>query len=82
VGSHSPLEGILLTQGLNPGPLHCKRIPYHLSHKGSHQERYLNTKYKNQLKMDIENYIHTMEYYSATYTKKGNPAIYNSMDGP
>ena len=32
--------------------------------------------------LDIENYIHTMEYYSATYTKKGNPAIYNSMDGP
>ena len=46
VGSHPPLEGILLTQGLNPGLLRCRRIPYHLSHQGSHQGRYLNTKYK------------------------------------
>ena len=24
-----------MTQGLNPGLLHCRKIPYHLSHKGS-----------------------------------------------
>ena len=36
VGSHPPLEGILLTQGLNPGLLRCRRIPYHLSHQGSY----------------------------------------------
>uniref|UniRef100_A0AAA9U082 Regulation of nuclear pre-mRNA domain-containing protein n=1 Tax=Bos taurus TaxID=9913 RepID=A0AAA9U082_BOVIN len=32
------LEGIFPTQGLNPGLLHCKWIPYHLSHQGSPDE--------------------------------------------
>ena len=35
VGSHSLLQGIFTTQGSNPGLLHCKRILYQLSHKGS-----------------------------------------------
>ena len=35
VGSHSFLQGILLTQGLNPGLLHCRRIPYRVSHQRS-----------------------------------------------
>ena len=35
VGSLSLLQGILLTQGLNPGLLHCRGILYWLSHKGS-----------------------------------------------
>ena len=35
VGSLSLLQGIFPTQGLNPGPLHCRRILYQLSHKGS-----------------------------------------------
>ena len=33
---YSFLQGILTTQGLNSGLLHCKRILYHLSHQGSH----------------------------------------------
>ena len=33
VGSLSLLQGIVPTQGLNPGLLHC--IPHQLSHKGS-----------------------------------------------
>ena len=32
VGSHSLLQGIFLTQGWNPGLLHCRGIPYHLTH--------------------------------------------------
>ena len=32
---HSLLQGILLTQGSNPGLLHCQQILYHLSHQGS-----------------------------------------------
>ena len=28
-------KGIFPTQGLNPGLLHCRWIPYHLSHEGS-----------------------------------------------
>ena len=32
VGCHSLLQGIFLTQGLNPGLLHCRWTFYHLSH--------------------------------------------------
>ena len=35
VGCHVLLWGIFLTQGLNPGILHCGQILYHLSHQGS-----------------------------------------------
>ena len=35
VGSRSLLQGIFPTQGLNRGLLHCRWIPYQLSHKGS-----------------------------------------------
>ena len=35
VGCHFLLQGILPTQGLNPGLLHCKQIAYPLSHQGS-----------------------------------------------
>ena len=35
MGSHSLLQGIFPTQGLNPVLLHCKRIIYLLSHQGS-----------------------------------------------
>ena len=35
VGSHSFLQGILPTQGSNPGLLHCRWILYHLSHQGN-----------------------------------------------
>ena len=32
---HSLLQRIFPVQGLNPGLLHCRLIPYHLSHQGS-----------------------------------------------
>ena len=35
VGSLSLLQGIFVTQGLNPGPPHCRRILYQLSYQGS-----------------------------------------------
>ena len=34
VSCHALLQGILLTQGSNPGLLHCRCILYHLSHQG------------------------------------------------
>ena len=34
-GCHSLLQGIFLTQGSNPGLLHCRQIVYHLTHQGS-----------------------------------------------
>ena len=33
VGSHSFLQGIITTQGLNPGLPHCRQILYQLSHQ-------------------------------------------------
>ena len=39
VGSHSLLQGIFLTQELNPGLLHCRWILYHLSHQRSPPSR-------------------------------------------
>ena len=35
VGSHFLLQGIFLTQGLNPGLLHCRRTLYQSSHQRS-----------------------------------------------
>ena len=35
VGSHSLLQGIFPTQGLNPGLPHCRQILYQLSHQWS-----------------------------------------------
>ena len=35
VGCHALLQGIFPTQGSNPGLLHCRQIPYYLSHRGS-----------------------------------------------
>ena len=37
VGYHSLLQVISLTQGSNPGLLHCRKILYHLIHQGSPQ---------------------------------------------
>ena len=34
-GSHSLLQGIFPTQGLNLGLRHCRQILHHLSHQGS-----------------------------------------------
>ena len=35
VGSRSLLQGVLPTQGWNPGLLHCRQILYQLNHQGS-----------------------------------------------
>ena len=35
VGCHCLLQGIFLTQGSNPGSLHCRQILYCLSYQGS-----------------------------------------------
>jgi len=35
MGCHFLLQGIFPTQESNPGLLHCRQTPYHLSHQGS-----------------------------------------------
>ena len=52
VGSHSLLQGIFPTQGLNPGLLPCRQILYHLSHQGS--PCYTSVHKKHALKTDKE----------------------------
>ena len=42
VSIHSHLQGIFLTQGSNPGHLHCRQILYHLSHQGNPNKTLLN----------------------------------------
>ena len=59
VGSPSLLQGIFLTQGSNPGLLHCKHMLYCLSHQGSPNHYWVSpfkttmTKKKQQLKKKI-----------------------------
>ena len=38
MGCHALLQGIIPTQGLNPGLLHCRRILYHLNHRGPYYQ--------------------------------------------
>ena len=38
MGCHFLLEGIFLTQGLNPGFLHYRQTLYYLSHQGSQRQ--------------------------------------------
>ena len=40
VGCHSLLQGTFITQGSNPGLLHCRQTLYPLSHQGSPPQRY------------------------------------------
>ena len=47
VSSHSLLQVIFLTQGSNPGLLHCRHVLYHLSYQGS-------WRLKNPRKSDIK----------------------------
>ena len=39
VSSHSLLQGIFLTQGLNPDLQHYRKTLYHLSHQGSPKDK-------------------------------------------
>ena len=43
VGSQALLQGIFLTQRLNPGLLHCRQILYCLSHQGRPLQELLGT---------------------------------------
>ena len=40
VGSHSLLQGLFPTQGLNLSLLHCRQILYRLSHQGSLEQSF------------------------------------------
>ena len=44
-GCHAVLQGFFLTQGSNPGVLHCRQILYCLSHQGSPYHEILLSNY-------------------------------------
>ena len=52
VGCPSLLQGIFLTQGWNPGLLHCRRILYCLSHQGSPTKDHKYTSFSGLLSQD------------------------------
>ena len=52
VGHPSLLQGIFLTQGWNPGLLHCRRILYCLSHQGSPARDHKYTSFSGLLSQD------------------------------
>ena len=49
MGCHSLLQGSFLTQGSNPGLLHCRQTLYHLSHEGTHDPVVVILKNKKQI---------------------------------
>ena len=57
--SHSLLQKILLSQGLNPGLPHCRQVLYHLSHQGSHINIYIYIHTHTHIYTYIYIYIHT-----------------------
>ena len=64
VGSHSFLQGIFPTQGLNPGLLLCRQILYHLRHQGN--PIVLN---KNRPKVNMK---HLRKLFTMKYCNKSN----------
>ena len=65
VGSYSLLQGIVPTQGLNPGLPHCRQILYQLSHQGS---IYTYTHTHTHTHTYIFIYIHTHIYVFFLYS--------------
>ena len=75
MGCHFLLQGIFLTQGSNPGLLHCKQILYHLRYQGA-----LIFKHLSYFNFDILIFwkfcfyviwnIHILHYFSVFYTVK------------
>ena len=72
VGSLSLLQGIVPTQGLNPGLPHCRQILYQLSHKGSPRilelgrlsllQRIFPTRELNQGLLDCSWFLYQLSY--------------------
>ena len=45
MGSHFLLQGIFLTQGLNPVLLRCRQILYHPSHEAAEKKDRVDSRY-------------------------------------
>ena len=75
VGNHSHLQGVFLTQGSNPGLLHCRHILYHLSHWGSPfcREQKMCASQRCTHICIYNVYIHTYTSFTHTHTHGLHP---------
>ena len=82
-GSHSLLQGIFPTQGLNPGLLYCRKILYHLSHQEvqKEQEKYFNIKQTCRMlnwakgkKATHKIHVHVVNTWEGIYTSENHGA--------
>ena len=78
VGSLFLLQGILPTQGLNPGLLHCRQILYQLSYQGSPNkaedwESILDTQ-PRVLSQMVYSFPHIFTFMISSYDSAGLPS--------
>ena len=69
VGSHSLLQGIFPTQGLNPGLPHCRWILHPLSHWGSPNFMTSNVLYNSALKYIYSRLLYLLLWLSLGHFK-------------
>ena len=75
MGCHFLLQGILPTQGSNPGLPHCRKMLYHLSHQGSPGGKGIsNSCYYPWAPCP---HLYTLQADSLSTELSGKPSIYN-----
>ena len=83
VGYHSLLQGILPTQGWNPGLLHCGHILYHLNHQGifmlKGRSAIMSGSLCCQNPKDCVNESHRLRMTTALLKKRGNEIAYPNL---
>ena len=72
VGSQSLLQGIFLTQGLNPRRLYFRQILYHLSHQGSPSSQ---VNYRPKEARPFSNSIFFKKNMNQEFSEKGKEEI-------
>ena len=78
VGRLFLFEGIFLTQESNRGPLHCRRIVYHLSYQGSPNPCRLMQLLPNTTEIPVS--LLCIFLYSAEINFKANTQLYQPFD--
>ena len=75
------LQGIFLTQGSNPGPLHCRQILYHLSQREVHPFKRMGVNYYRTLLLISCKVIYEIFHYIYfPGGSNGKASVYNEGD--
>ena len=80
VDCHALLQGILPTQGSNPGLLHCRKILYCLSHQGSPKQLYSNNKIKSGSREECHKVSHKVLVCVHTQLLQSCPTLCDPTD--